>query len=160
MEGRAIKEFTEFFDRGYWGMGTRKAEPSYDLFAAAMVMINMHYPARFAKNGSGYRQLTDCIMAKSGLVPYGNVLAKALKGEYSSARNMRTDMMAVLNAPARTESRQKRRSAKRHAPAPLPVHSRSTGKRQGKKSGSFFETSAIVLLTAILYAAYMYGYLL
>lgn len=39
-EGRAIKEYTEFFDRGYWEFGTRKAEPSYDLFSVAMIMVN------------------------------------------------------------------------------------------------------------------------
>ncbi len=35
--GRAIKEYTEFYDRGYWGLGSRRAEPSYDLFALAMI---------------------------------------------------------------------------------------------------------------------------
>ena len=39
--GSSIKEFTEFYDRGYWGLGSRKAEPSYDLFAVAMIMIQM-----------------------------------------------------------------------------------------------------------------------
>ncbi|WP_347836547.1 hypothetical protein [Gracilibacillus sp. JCM 18860] len=33
--GRSIKEYTEFYDRAYWQMGTRRAEPSYDLFALA-----------------------------------------------------------------------------------------------------------------------------
>ncbi len=49
MRGRALKEYTKFFDRGYWGFGTRKAEPSYDLFAVAMIMINICYPKRFPK---------------------------------------------------------------------------------------------------------------
>ena len=44
IQGRAIKEFTEFYDRGYWGLGSRKAEPTYDLFAVAMIMINTAYP--------------------------------------------------------------------------------------------------------------------
>ena len=35
IQGRAIKEFTEFYDRGYWGLGSRKAERTYDLFAVA-----------------------------------------------------------------------------------------------------------------------------
>ena len=47
--GRSIKEFTEFFDRGYWGLGSRKADPQYDLYAVAMVMINAVYPTRFLK---------------------------------------------------------------------------------------------------------------
>lgn len=47
--GRSIKEYTEFFDRGYWGLGTRKAEPSYDLFAVAMVFLHIYYPRRFER---------------------------------------------------------------------------------------------------------------
>src|SRR5690625_2710471 len=47
--GRAIKEYTEFYDRGYWGLGSRRAEPSYDLFASVMVMLAIAYPNRFSK---------------------------------------------------------------------------------------------------------------
>ena len=57
MKGRAIKEFTEFYDRGYWGLGSRKADPAYDLFAVAMIMINAVYPKRFNKTEGGIVQL-------------------------------------------------------------------------------------------------------
>src|SRR5699024_6758832 len=50
--GRAIKEYTEFYDRGYWGLGSRKAEPSYDLFALVMVFLNIYYPKRFEKGAN------------------------------------------------------------------------------------------------------------
>ena len=53
MKGRAIKEFTEFYDRGYWGLGSRKADPAYDLFSLAMIMINTAYPKRFNKTTGG-----------------------------------------------------------------------------------------------------------
>ena len=62
--GRSIKEFTEFFDRGYWGLGSRKADPQYDLFAVAMIMVNAVYPTRFSKKGEGYTQLKEKIMQK------------------------------------------------------------------------------------------------
>ena len=61
IQGRAIKEFTEFYDRGYWGLGTRKAEPAYDLFAVAMIMINTAYPKRFNKKTGGISQLREAI---------------------------------------------------------------------------------------------------
>ena len=35
-----LKSIRSFTTRGYWGYGTRKAEPSYDLFAVAMIMIH------------------------------------------------------------------------------------------------------------------------
>ena len=59
MIGRAIKEYTEFFDRGYWGEGSRKAEVTYDLFAVAMIMINAYYPGRFTKQKGGIEQLKN-----------------------------------------------------------------------------------------------------
>src|SRR5699024_661630 len=47
--GRAIKEYTEFYDRGYWGFGTRKAEPSYDLFSLSLAFIGLFYPQKFSR---------------------------------------------------------------------------------------------------------------
>lgn len=35
--GNAVKEFTERYDRAWWGKGSRKAEASYDVFACAML---------------------------------------------------------------------------------------------------------------------------
>ena len=57
--GRSMKEFTEFFDRGYWGLGQERQILQYDLFAVAMIIINSAYPARFQKKGEGYSQLKD-----------------------------------------------------------------------------------------------------
>src|SRR5699024_7426118 len=37
--GRSLKEYSEFYDRAYWGLGTRKAEPAYDLFAVSMLVL-------------------------------------------------------------------------------------------------------------------------
>lgn len=37
--GRSVRQFTPFSDRAYWGMGTRRAEPSYDLHAFALMLI-------------------------------------------------------------------------------------------------------------------------
>ncbi len=60
--GRSIKEFTSFFDRAHWGAGSRRAEPSYDLFSFVMVFLNLAYPKQFSKNGEGIRQLERKIM--------------------------------------------------------------------------------------------------
>lgn len=94
--GRAIKEFTEFFDRGYWGLGSRKAEITYDLFAVAMVMINAYYPKRFVKTGSeGLSQLIEKIHVKEGLKRRKKILLRALKGEYASALEMKRDLSLI-----------------------------------------------------------------
>ncbi len=36
--GRSVRQFTPFSDRAFWGIGTRKAEPSYDVMAFAAMM--------------------------------------------------------------------------------------------------------------------------
>src|SRR5699024_7923346 len=47
--GRSIKEYSDFYDRAYWGLGSREAEPSYDLFAVAMIMLAIYYPRKFKR---------------------------------------------------------------------------------------------------------------
>ena len=92
--GRAIKEFTEFFDRGYWGLGSRKAEAQYDLFAVAMVIINTFYPKRFQRVATkdGLSQIIEKIEQIPELKKRRKVLMKALKGEYISAAKMKEDI--------------------------------------------------------------------
>lgn len=94
--GRAIKEFTEFFDRGYWGLGSRKADGPYDLFAVAMIFINGAYPKQFSKQEQPLKQLERCIDEKKILRPYKKPLMKALKGEYSAASHMKNDILNVV----------------------------------------------------------------
>lgn len=42
--GQAVKEFTETFDRAWWGRGSRRADPEYDLFATAMLGLQLVAP--------------------------------------------------------------------------------------------------------------------
>ncbi|WP_042453887.1 protein kinase domain-containing protein [Neobacillus dielmonensis] len=96
IQGRAIKEFTEFYDRGYWGLGSRKAEPTYDLFACAMIMINTAYPNRFTKQTGGMAQLKAAIKQKQELLPYEKLILRALEGYYPSAKQMRDDLLEIV----------------------------------------------------------------
>lgn len=102
--GRAIKEYTEFYDRGYWGLGTRKAEPSYDLFAFVMVFLTIYYPKRFEKNGTDpVKLLFKKIDQVGDLTPYRNVLKKAVKGSYRTSLEMKRDVIAVQNTVQKRE---------------------------------------------------------
>lgn len=95
--GRSIKEYTEFFDRGYWGFGTRKAEPSYDMFAVVMTLINIAYQSRFDKNAQPKEQLVKLIQNNSNLRPYQDILKAALQGNYNKAQEMRDALLMKLN---------------------------------------------------------------
>ena len=95
--GRSVKEYTEFFDRGYWGLGSRKADPAYDLFAVAMIMMNCAYPKRFSKKSDQpIVQLSQAIDAKPPLIKYKSLMINALLGKYQNASEMRVDLIDQL----------------------------------------------------------------
>ncbi|MCR2823394.1 protein kinase domain-containing protein [Lederbergia panacisoli] len=145
MKGRAIKEFTEFFDRGYWGLGSRKAEPSYDLFSTAMLMINLYYPKRFVKKEESLKQLTAIIQGNKDLIKFESVLLKALLGKYQSAKDMKNELLVNLSAGERSDGQRTTRYAPRY---------------KKKRMRSFLETVSILLITVILYTLYIFGYIL
>ncbi|MGV3463935.1 MAG: protein kinase domain-containing protein [Heyndrickxia sp.] len=159
MIGRAIKEYTEFFDRGYWGAGSRKAEPGYDLFAAAMVMINLAYPKRFVKQGEGFEQLKKAIQGKPELSDRREILWKAIKGKYSDALEMRMDLLRSLsndsgNNQDSTTVRSTLTKPKKAGP------SSRVKRRRHSKITSFLETIMIILVISFLYILYVYGHLM
>ncbi len=163
IQGRAIKEFTEFYDRGYWGLGSRKAEPSYDLFAVAMIMINCVHPKRFDKTQGGITQLRQVINGSKLLQKFEPVILKALQGHYRSAGDMRNELLQLINAKtsqATTGTRQTRHRRQTHS-----VNTRTTrngvkqGQKKGKKKGSL-ETVLILVIVMLFYAFYIFGELI
>ena len=155
MIGRSVKEFTEFFDRGYWGLGSRRAEPSYDLFAVAMIFLNASYPSRFPRKGEGYTQLTEAVKQKPELSMYRTILSHALTGKYSRADEMREDIIEVLSRPRQAASVKKRNKG---PAAGKPAGGRSQRKR--KKKGGIAETLLLAMLVSLLYAFYIWNHLL
>lgn len=132
--GRAIKEYTEFYDRGYWGVGSRKAEPSYDLFALAMVMIQVYYPKRFEKGKDPEKTLIRHIHQASSLKPYASIVQKALYGKYASSKEMEREItqtiMRISGQPPpnnhasspRTNRRKQQKVVRKHSsPSPSKV---------------------------------------
>jgi serine/threonine protein kinase len=160
LQGRAIKEYTEFFDRGYWGAGSRKAEPSYDLFAVAMVAVNLVYPKKFTKQGNYVQQLKNVIQIKPELAKYQDVLMKAITEKYSIAIDMRRDLLQILTndvgIPQNTSQ-----SNKKNISTTKKVSSQSRVKRRRRsRIAGFLETMLIVLVISFLYILYVYGQLL
>ncbi len=159
IQGRAIKEFTEFYDRGYWGLGGRKAERSYDLFSVAMIMINTAYPKRFTKTTGGIAQLREAIRQKSELIPFEKVMLKALQGHYTTAKQMRTDLLDLLNEHPSSNPKQSPTKAYSTAQAKpsqgSPPISRRHYRKKKKKSG-WIEFFVITAVLAVLYSGYIF----
>ena len=143
--GRSVKEFTEFFDRGYWGFGSRKAEPSYDLFAVAMIGVNIYYPNRFQKQSDARKQLLQIVESEKGLSVYKAVIRKALLGEYKSAKEMRGELLFAMQSKAGPETN-KRKAVKRRSVK--------------KKRSGFAETFVILLIVSCIYGLYIYSQLM
>jgi len=137
--GRSIKEYTEFYDRGYWGMGSRRAEPSYDLFAAAMIMIHLADSIRFEKGDQPEKQLLMKINQHALLRPYSSVLTKALKGQYKDASTMRKELLGNTNETITEVNR---------------INNKDGGSRSRKKKSEW--KSTLFLAIAIFFAYFIY----
>jgi serine/threonine protein kinase, bacterial len=155
LQGRAIKEFTEFYDRGYWGMGSRKAEPSYDLFSVAMIMINACYPKRFEKKGNGREQLMKMIHTDETLRKYEKVLMRAIDGKYQHASEMRQELAAVTIEQSSRTQLQKRSVVNKKGQT-----FKQTRYKKRKRSTGIMETLLIVVFLVFAYVLYLYGELL
>ena len=90
--GRSVKEYTEFYDRGYWQCGDRKAEPKYDLFSLAMVAIHCTYPKQFNKTDQPKQQLLAKLRQAKSLNRYQLFLERALLGRYKGCLEMKRDL--------------------------------------------------------------------
>ncbi|WP_113928194.1 protein kinase family protein [Bacillus sp. P14.5] len=157
IQGRAIKEFTEFFDRGYWLGHSRKAEPSYDLFSAAMILINLSYPKRFNKTGSGgIEQLKNAVLAKPELTKIKVPIMGAIEGRYRSALEMRQALLDTLSAKNTTPGSK----ASTSSPQRKTVAATRAQIRKKKSGGSFVETVLVIMVLSLLYFLYIYGELL
>ena len=157
--GRSIKEFTEFFDRGYWGLGSRRADSQYDLFAVAMIMLNAVYPARFSKKGEGYLQLKEKIIQKQSLHPYQKMLEKALIGKYATAEDMREDLITIISN-LKDSDLSKTSSNKQSSSTRQTSRVQHKTRVKHKKKGRFVETFLLVAVVSLLYVLYIYDQLL
>jgi serine/threonine protein kinase len=163
IKGRAIKEFTEFYDRGYWGLGSRKAESSYDLFAVAMIMINTAYPKRFNKIVGGLNQLKEAIRQKTELHPFEKVILKALQGQYTTAKQMRTELLEHFNDQPKQDLAKKSTAPSAAGKQQLgaqqakvnPPLSRQHYRKAKKKKG-WMEFFVIAVILCLLYGLYIF----
>lgn len=101
-KGRAVKQFTELYDRAYWNAGDRSADEPYDLFAFAVLCIQAcGVPkASFSKGilpqNRSIQDLMEEIRKDPQLREYEAFLAKALRGGYASSSEASVDWRRIL----------------------------------------------------------------
>jgi Serine/threonine protein kinase len=91
--GKSVRQFTELYDRGYWNAGSRTAEGTYDLFSYAVLCLHLFEGRRLLQLAQTAlpqnRSPADLIRLTDGhpaLKPFAGWLARALRGEFASAR--------------------------------------------------------------------------
>jgi serine/threonine-protein kinase len=142
--GRAIKEYTELYDRGYWQMGNRKAEPSYDLFSVGMIYLYLHQGRALQPADEPKSQLQQVIFEDSSLYPYQQVIWKALTGTYTSASAMKKELVQAWHVQKGGRIKPKERKNLRR--------SKKIKKRIGwSKVISFFFFSSFLIFLFALY---------
>src|SRR5690625_3604464 len=94
--GKSIREYSEFYDRAYWGLGERLAEPSYDLFALVMVFLNVFYPNQFKRTNNSLFLLQQKITSIPELRLFQRSFQKAIDGYFTSATEMKQSVIMEL----------------------------------------------------------------
>ncbi|WP_248929084.1 protein kinase domain-containing protein [Paenibacillus hamazuiensis] len=97
-KGRSIKQFTEVFDRGFWGAGSRVADEQYDLFSFAVLLISATDKERKLKKFSyilpqhrTIDYLLEMLQGNTRLAKAAPFIKKALRGEYVSTKEALAD---------------------------------------------------------------------
>lgn len=92
-KGRSIKQLTEVYDRGFWNMGERVAEESYDLFSFAILLLkSLDQRKRFTvfsqmlPQNRELDQLTAMIRENQVAAQLAPFLHKALNGEFKTSQ--------------------------------------------------------------------------
>lgn len=108
--GRSVKEYSEFYDRAYWQLGTRKAEPSYDLFALVMIVLSIYYPNPFKRRSLPLPFLSQKVTNIKRLHLIHPILLNALSGKYDAAQAMKDALIKTV-VKKRTKRSQPQKSA-------------------------------------------------
>lgn len=90
--GRSVRQFTEWYDRGYWNAGSRTGDEAYDLFSFAVMCIHLLDEELLRTASAQLPQLRTAadlgaVLRKSPqLAPYAPWLDKALAGGFAGSR--------------------------------------------------------------------------
>ncbi|MFE5324443.1 serine/threonine protein kinase [Paenibacillus sp. NPDC056579] len=97
-KGKSVKQFTEVYDRGYWGAGSRSADEAYDMFALAVLLISstdterrMQGIKQVLPQNRNAEMLLDMLQSNRKLTHAKPVLRKMLLGQYTTSRQALAD---------------------------------------------------------------------
>ncbi|WP_040953061.1 protein kinase domain-containing protein [Gorillibacterium massiliense] len=145
-KGKAVKQFTELYDRGYWDAGLRTAEEGYDLFACGILLLQLLgirgdiFSSKVLPQNRNVSMLLAAMEETPECRNYASCIGKLLSGSYASSREAREDWRRTV-FPA----------------APASVAHASRGSKNKGSSGGWLKmgitVSVLLFLSAILLVA-------
>jgi len=110
--GRSVKQFTEWYDRGYWNAGTRGSDEGYDLFAFAILCIHLIHGEGLRAVATQHlpqtRSVSDLlflVQRSHKLKPYAGWLTKAIRGEFEGSDQAWNLWKQQINKPVFTKNK-------------------------------------------------------
>jgi serine/threonine-protein kinase len=137
-KGKAVKQFTELYDRGYWNAGERTADEGYDLFAFGMLCLHLlgvkgdAFSPRTLPQNRSPELLLEAMAAVPECRKYAPCLRKLLTGGYAGSREAREHWRTTVYA------------------------SHPVTRESGKSAGGWLKTGIAVSLVLLLSAIYLY----
>lgn len=94
--GHYIHRQVNFFEATYWGLGSKKARPSYDLFSVVMLILHIYYPEQFSRTNEPKKQLIKKIDQLPLATLYKQCFLKAALGSYATASEMKDEFLKAI----------------------------------------------------------------
>lgn len=105
--GRSVKQFTEWYDRGYWNAGSRTSDEGYDLFAFAVLIIQLMCEEELKRASAQHLpqtrspgQLIAIVQGSPKLKPYSAWLRRAIRGEFAGSQEALMLWKEAIYTPA------------------------------------------------------------
>lgn len=112
--GRSVKQFTEWYDRGFWNAGSRTADGTYDVFAFALLLIHVLeadalkvLAAEGLPQLRSVNQLTALVERSERLRPFRNWTIQALRGQFQDAGHAAKVWKEMMSRPSPLRRRSK-----------------------------------------------------
>lgn len=108
--GKAVKQFTEIYDRCYWNAGDRSADAAYDLFSFAVLCIHVcggpkeAFSREILPQNRSVEELLNQAAADPGCAEFLPFLKKALRGTYASSREALEDWRRLVRTRKGTQA--------------------------------------------------------
>lgn len=156
--GRSVRQFTPYFDRAFWGLGTRVADEKYDLMAFALMLVCLTTPPPKQLHRMREQERLKWLYQSIAQFPvkqYQVLLEDILRGKIGSAK----EVLRKLSETSLLTTRSKRKT--RTSSGNVKLHSSKNGRRTVKQSGDWTERlmwwslGSATLLTFVAWASFL-----